>query len=72
LDGGFFQRAVPPLDLPVRAGVSWFGEAMLDALLGADPLEARPTRQHLVGLRRELYALIGPYLGYSSLRWLAT
>ena len=42
LDGGIFDGAVHPLDLTsaVSPRVVWLGEAMLDAVLAADLVEA--------------------------------
>jgi hypothetical protein len=38
-DGGFLQCAVHPLDLAIGPRVVWLGQAMLDALLVAGPVE---------------------------------
>lgn len=39
LDGGFLDGPVPQLDLSVSAGVLHLGQAMLDAVIAADPVE---------------------------------
>lgn len=39
-DGGVLDGAVHPLDLTIRPRMVGFGQAMLDAVLAADPVEA--------------------------------
>ena len=39
IDGGFLERSIHALDLAVRPGMIGFGEAMLDAMLGADAVK---------------------------------
>ena len=62
LDGGFFQRAIHPLDLAIGPRVSGLGQAMLDALFTANADKTVPTWQYLRRLFRELYTIIGQHL----------
>ena len=42
LHGGFFQRPVHPLNLPVGPGMVWFGQPVFDPMLGTDPIKEMP------------------------------
>src|SRR5690606_38719784 len=74
-DRRLLEGAVHPLDLTIRPGMVWPGQAMIDAVLSADELEAmRPDeltaiesladelgcRGHITG-RGELHAIAGEH-----------
>ena len=59
LDDGFFDGVVHALDLVVGPRARWLGQPVLHLVCAADTVEALPTRQKLVRLRRELDAVVG-------------
>jgi hypothetical protein len=64
LDGRLFNRPVHSLGLTVRPRVIWLGQPMLNAILGADPIEDNGGPRYwsslsTLGARLELAALCG-------------
>ena len=61
LHGGLLNRAVHAFDLAVGPGVTGLGEAVLDAVLGADAVEDVPKGPGLVAHVAELDAVVGQH-----------
>ncbi|BCI67451.1 hypothetical protein AAJCM20276_20750 [Acetobacter aceti] len=60
-DGCILDRAVHPLNLPIRPGMTGFRQAMFDPVGFADPVEAHGTRPgcaSVTGLLGELDAIV--------------
>lgn len=61
LNGGVLDGAVHAFHLSVRPGMTDFGQAVLDAVLGANPSEDMTTVMDILGMQGELDTIVSEH-----------